>query len=534
MEASTTTISPNAERLPFSDIGTINLASKDPTKIPSEKRKQNQSDKQCEDFLRWRPSFHLIAPSGWMNDPCAPGYDETTGLYHVAFQWNPNGNDWGNIAWGHSTSRDLVSWSISETPVLKPATSYDCCGVFTGCFWPSNLHGEKDGTIIYIYTSVSRLPIHYTLPYVQGSESLSIATSHDGGKTWRRFPGNPILPGPPSNLTVTGWRDPFLSSWAGMKAIQRVRSTEETLYGFISGGILGKTPTVFVYSIRSNDLTNWEYIGHMFDVGLNFSPSRWSGDFGVNWEVANFVTLTDEDGTSRDFVIMGAEGCLNKWQSANDEERREIEVAQGRTPRSQLWMCGEIQSEPNLDPSKSLMKYKYGGVFDHGCFYAANSFWDPVANRQIVYGWITEEDLPNDLRYRQNWSGCLSLPRSLKLVTMHRVTRSRSTSNLKAITSIEAEPEDQGKTHTVRTLGAVPDSRLEKLRMRARRATLPVTKLGAYALQDSLHSESFLWLETCRWEVDCEFSVGMACHRVGFIIGHSDGKLCTASLPWSM
>lgn len=459
-----------------------------------------------------------------MNDPCAPGYDTSTGLYHVAFQWNPNGNDWGDIAWGHSVSRDLVSWSTSETPILKPATSYDCCGVFTGCFWPSSLRGEKDGIITYIYTSVNRLPIHFTLPYVPGSESLSIATSDDGGKTWVRFPGNPILSGPPPNLNVTGWRDPFVASCPRMKTTQRVPSTEEVLYGFISGGILSKTPTVFVYSIRANDLTRWEYIGHLFDVGLNFSPSRWSGDFGVNWEVANFVTLTDEEGTSREFVIMGAEGCQNKHQPSSDKERRKIQTVPSRTPRSQLWMCGETQSNPNRDPSEPLMTYKYGGVFDHGCFYAANSFWDPVTQRQIVYGWITEEDLPDDLRHRQNWSGCLSIPRFMKLITIHRVTRARSTPDLKAITSVEVELEGQGETYTVRTLGIVPDPRLEKLRSQARRATLPVTDLGEVSLQGSLHGAGFLRLETCQWEVDSEFSAGKACRRVGLVIGHSEGK----------
>src|SRR5271163_3457805 len=60
-------------------------------------------------FLRWRPMYHLVAPAAWMNDPCAPGYDPSTGLYHLSFQWNPRRNKygkivWGNIAWGHATS----------------------------------------------------------------------------------------------------------------------------------------------------------------------------------------------------------------------------------------------------------------------------------------------------------------------------------------------------------------------------------------------------------------------------------------------
>lgn len=32
-----------------------------------------------------RPTIHITAPC-WINDPCAPGYDPGTGLYHVFFQ----------------------------------------------------------------------------------------------------------------------------------------------------------------------------------------------------------------------------------------------------------------------------------------------------------------------------------------------------------------------------------------------------------------------------------------------------------------
>src|SRR5215471_19015771 len=77
---------------------------------------------QLKALLQWRPSFHLTAPHGWLNDPCAPGYDPSTRLYHLAFQWNPNGNDWGCISLGHSTSPDLLSWQISPQPCLRPST----------------------------------------------------------------------------------------------------------------------------------------------------------------------------------------------------------------------------------------------------------------------------------------------------------------------------------------------------------------------------------------------------------------------------
>ena len=40
-------------------------------------------------FNRWRPQFHVLAPAGWMNDPCGAMYDPTTKTYHIMYQWHP-------------------------------------------------------------------------------------------------------------------------------------------------------------------------------------------------------------------------------------------------------------------------------------------------------------------------------------------------------------------------------------------------------------------------------------------------------------
>ena len=182
-------------------------------------------------IMHWRPAFHLTAPHGWLNDPCGLGYYPITKLYHLSFQWNPHGNDWGNVSWGHSVSSDLVSWETSPRPCLTPSAQYDKCGVFTGCLRPTGIHGDG-GTLTYMYTSVGHLPIHYTLPYIPGSESLSLAVSQDGGDTWKRADCNPILPGPPPNMDVTGWRDPYVTAWPAMR--NHPNTPSSGLYGFIS------------------------------------------------------------------------------------------------------------------------------------------------------------------------------------------------------------------------------------------------------------------------------------------------------------
>lgn len=478
--------------------------------------KNHVDEDKTTETSKWRPTFHLTAPSGWLNDPCGLGYDPSTKQYHISFQWNPNGNDWGNVSWGNATSSDMVSWETSPEPILAPSTEYDHCGVFTGCLQATDIDGSF-GALTCIYTSVSHLPIHYTLPYVRGCETLSLAVSHDGGKTWRRLDCNPILPGPPQNLEVTGWRDPFVGSWRRSEADQQ-------LYGFVSGGIVGQTPAVFVYTVESNDLRNWKFIGSLVDVGLNFRPSRWSGDFGVNWEVANVFDLVskEKEAVSRAFMIVGAEGCL----PSKNEDRNMAPTA--RTQRQQLWMalkakpvtCDE-QHDDGASTNTTLATYSFAGIFDHGCYYAANSFYDPVTAHHVVYGWITEEDLPDTLRHAQGWSGLISLPRTVHLQVLHNVVRARS-SELQSITSMETEPDSRG-TYTVRTLGIRPDDRLKKLRDKTH-TVHTMQNLSFHS--SSCSAQSTMPLKTSRWEVEAEFAVRKQCTRVGIRVANSAGMSC--------
>ncbi|GLA18654.1 hypothetical protein AnigIFM62618_006304 [Aspergillus niger] len=457
-----------------------------------------------DDAQRWQPSYHFTAPHGWMNDPCGLGYDPATGVYHLSFQWNPKGNDWGNISWGHAVSNDLLHWEVYPEPCLQPTTEYDQCGVFTGCFRPNAVDGAPNA-LTAIYTSVKRLPIHYTLPYVPGSESVSLATSHDQGLTWQRLDCNPIIARSPPNVKVTGWRDPFVGAWQFMRE-QPEAFPSSDLCGLISGGIAGQTPTAFVYSINPHDLRQWKYLGPLVDVGVNFKPSRWSSDLGVNWEVVNWIPMTDEEDVTRLFILMGAEGGL-----ASDKSQK-------KSPRAQLWMsikpCFSTQPHSNTDP---LASYAFSGVFDHGCGYAANSFWDPVTGQQIVYCWITEDNLPDDLRHQQGWSGMLSIPRVVKLITLRHVKRARR-SELNAITSIETEEERQ-QTFTIRTLGVLPDPRLKALRSKTNSMHIDHLPLSKFDNRISPPKAHFP-ITTSKWEVHAKFSVSNQCGRVGIEVLH--------------
>ncbi|KAI5358798.1 putative glycoside hydrolase, family 32, glycosyl hydrolase family 32 [Septoria linicola] len=494
------------------------ISSLEPSTTPSTPPASNKifANKQAtlsrqERFNRWRPSYHFIAASGWMNDPCGPGFDPKTGLYHISYQQNPNGVDWGDIAWGSATSPDLIHWTHQAKPSLSPDQPYDNKGVFTGC-----LINARDNSLTYAYTSVNQLPIHHTLEHVRGSESLALAKSFDSGVSWQKIDANPVLPSEPACVEVTGWRDPYVAAWPRMARFLGVNEAD-TLFGIVSGGIRDVTPTTFLYAIDANDLSKWSYIGPLANFGLNMRPSRWSGDLGKNWEVTNFTTIRDahNPNVQRDLLVMGTEGCLpNRSPSIAGS------FGPSRPARGQLWMSGSLGRPQQSSVSGAVeMTYNYGGHLDHGCLYAANSFYDPQSAKQIVWGWITEEDLCDDLRHAQGWSGLLAMPRELRMQTLRHVVCA-SNSDLSSITSIECEPDRYG-SYTIRTLASQPYQPLIKNLRQS--SGVRLAQLSRRELAGGTHNVTFKAqdMETSHWELDCMLKVSKRSQTVGFSIDHT-------------
>ncbi|HET6487800.1 MAG TPA: glycoside hydrolase family 32 protein [Spirochaetia bacterium] len=136
----------------------------------------------------FRPQFHFTARRNWINDPNGLVFYE--GEYHLFFQRHASGITWGPMSWGHAISRDLVHWEQIDD-ALQPD---DRLGyIWSGSAvvdWQntSGLGTGEDPALIACYTSIDPAP-QSGKPGVQ-----CIAYSRDRGRSWTKYPGNPVLP----------------------------------------------------------------------------------------------------------------------------------------------------------------------------------------------------------------------------------------------------------------------------------------------------------------------------------------------------
>lgn len=67
------------------------------------------------DTPQFKPSIHFSPNSNWINDPNGLVYLD--GEYHLFYQYNPYGNQWGNMSWGHAVSSNLLNWDELDVAI---------------------------------------------------------------------------------------------------------------------------------------------------------------------------------------------------------------------------------------------------------------------------------------------------------------------------------------------------------------------------------------------------------------------------------
>ncbi len=228
----------------------------------------------------YRPAYHFSAPAGWINDPNGLVYQN--GEYHLYYQHNPDSTVWGPMHWGHAVSRDLVTWK--HLPIaLEP----DALGtIFSGSAIIDE-HNTADfgrDALIAVYTSAGGV-----------QQAQSVAASLDGGRTFTKYTGNPVLP---YNTNYRDFRDPKVF-WHD--------ATSKWIMALATGG------TISLYG--SPDLKEWEKLSEFGEgVGAHYGvwecpdlfPLEWNG--GTKWVLLVSLGSIPNVGTATQYFIGDFDG----------------------------------------------------------------------------------------------------------------------------------------------------------------------------------------------------------------------------------
>ena len=305
-----------------------------------------------------RPRFHFTPARNFMNDPNGLVFDG--GEYHLFYQHNPFGPEWGHMSWGHAVSPDLVHWThlpvalreengvmiFSGSVVADPDDTSGLCGPPAG----------RASCLIAIYTG-----------HGLGKQTQNLAFSTDRGRTWTKYAGNPVL-----DLGLKEFRDPKVFWHAPTRR-------------WILLTVLADQHKLRIFG--SSDLKAWEALS-------DFGPA---GATGGAWECPDLFPLA-VDGASGDTRWVLDIDINPGGQAGGSGGQYFVGTFDGRT-------------FVNDNPPATTLWVDYGKDF-----YATLSFSGVPASdgRRIWMGWMSNWLYAN-VEPTAPWRGVQSVPRALSL-----------------------------------------------------------------------------------------------------------------------
>lgn len=248
-----------------------------------------------------RPAYHFAPAANWLSDP--NGLVFLDGEWHLFYQYNPYGDQWGHMAWGHAISRDLAIWAELPPALLED----DRHLIFSGSAVVDieGRAGFGKGAMVAAYTGAARDGTH---------QVQCLAASGDGGRSWTKFAGNPVL-----DRGMADFRDPNVfwhaasGRWIMIVALSAenralifgsddLRAWEElsAIGPFDLAGRIWECPLLIELPVEDSDATRWLFkvdllhggpgsgavaVAGVFD-GRTFVPDRCT-DGGIDWDIVD-------------------------------------------------------------------------------------------------------------------------------------------------------------------------------------------------------------------------------------------------------
>lgn len=309
---------------------------------------------------RYRLSYHLMPPVGWLNDP--NGLCQFQEDYHIFFQYSPFDAEGGLKLWGHFKSSDFIHWDYMGAPLL-PDEAYDCHGVYSGSAYC------EDGKLHVFYTG----NVKYTGDFdyiLEGRGSAVIQAEYDSSN------------GMFSNKSLVLENKDYPEDLSCHVRDPKVYKEDGSYY--MALGARSKSDVGEALLWKSDDLKNWSLFRRI--------TSRHK--FGFMWECPDIFSIDSHKilSISPQGVEKSGIRFWNVYQSG--------------------WFLLSKESEDCGSQSISGDFHEWDYGFD---FYAPQTFQDEKG-RRILIGWM---GMPDAEEYYQNptvelgWQHALTLPREL-------------------------------------------------------------------------------------------------------------------------
>ena len=307
----------------------------------------------------FRPQVHFSPQRNWTNDPNGLVYFH--GEYHLFFQYNPYGDTWGHMSWGHAVSRDLLHWR--QLPLAIPEENGVM--IFTGSVVidrnnSSGLCETAKECMVAIYSGDVDTPEGH-------KQTQNLAYSLDDGRTWTKYRNNPVL-----DLHRGDFRDPSVN-W------------DDAHDRWIMAVSLPRDHKVSFY--YSEDLRQWVHVS-------DFGPA---GDTNGEWECPDLLQVPSH----------GKQGSL--WA-----------LKVGLNPGAPQGGSGEQYFLGEFDGSTFHVSEQPGahGWTNYGkddyCAISFNGI--PAGGQPVLLGWMNNWDYAEKVP-TSPWRGQMSLARRLSFVS---------------------------------------------------------------------------------------------------------------------
>jgi fructan beta-fructosidase len=221
---------------------------------------------------KFRPQFHFSPQKNWCNDPNGLVYNN--GVYHLFYQHNPFGNQWGHMTWAHATSKDLIHWK--HLPIAIPEEN----GVM---IFSGTCVVDKNNTSGFGKNGKPPMVAVYTGHIENVNQSQNIAFSLDEGLTWTKYTNNPVL-----DLQKKDFRDPKIFWY------------EQKKY-WVMALMLPVEHKVQFYS--SKNLKEWNHLS-------DFGPT---GDTSGVWECPDLLQVPIEGTSKKKWLLQTSQNASMQY-----------------------------------------------------------------------------------------------------------------------------------------------------------------------------------------------------------------------------